>query len=373
MELVHFSSAAELLDAADLWDDLWQRSLGRSPAVRAANVHDWVEQFAPDRSFVALAVKDAGRLVAALPLVGTKLGKMVEVGALTSNPWSPCGDLLLDETIDVDAALKVLVEGLDQAPWPLGWLCGVNLSSTRWQRFQAAAESAGMAVDARAQGQVGVVPTEGDWDTYRKTWSKNLRQVVGRRIRRFHENENQAFRLVESFEADELRTLLYKGFEVEDRCWKGEQGSSILRTPGMPEYLLKQSEQMAAWGQLALAFLEDEGNPFAFCLCWSAKGVYYPYKIAYDEAYKKCGPGQLLLHEMLHHMYHCEGLHQMDFLGPLSEYTARWKPEPYNIGRIVVAPSSLTGKAMFYGYKHVWGAVRKIKNRGRDSEQQAAL
>ncbi|QDU95380.1 GNAT family N-acetyltransferase [Lignipirellula cremea] len=373
MRLIQYRNAAEFSAAADKWDDLWTRSACAVPAVRSAIISDWLLQFSQPGKFKAFAVEDSeGRLLAALPLAARKLGGVVEVAGLTSNPWAPCGDLLLDETTDTDAVLDLLAPCIHQAPGALGWFDGVAIDTPRWVGFQNALRRAGMSFDVRESCLVGVVPVTGNWDAYRKTWSKNFRQVVGRRVRRFREDENRTFRIQHSFSPAEVRPLLERGFEVEDRCWKGEAGSSIVRSPGMAAYLIRQSEQLAAWGQLTLAFLEEKGRPFAFELGWTAKGVHHPFKVAYDEEFKSCGPGQLLLHEVIEHFFHDDQVHAIDFTGPLQSYTDRWRPEPYRLGRIVVSPRQLLGKTMYFGYKHVWGSYRKFKNRNQVTVSEAS-
>ena len=57
---------------------------------------------------------------------------------------------------------------------------------------------------------------------------------------------------------------------------------------------LRQSRQLAQWGQLELAFLECGEQAVAFCYGLTAKGVFHSLKIGYDPAYADCAPGQLL-------------------------------------------------------------------------------
>ena len=70
MKLIRYNSIAELLQHADLWDDLWLRSNITMPTNRAAIVALTAEYTAPKDTFTALAVEDNGVLLAALPLAG---------------------------------------------------------------------------------------------------------------------------------------------------------------------------------------------------------------------------------------------------------------------------------------------------------------
>src|SRR5438046_1006405 len=78
-----------------------------------------------------------------------------------------------------------------------------------------------------------------------------------------------------------LEAAVYRAFELENQTWKGDEGTSVLRTPGMLDYFVRQAELMARRGQLALHFLELDGQPIAFELGYFAKGTYFAHKGSY--------------------------------------------------------------------------------------------
>lgn len=86
-------SVNELREIASTWDELWQRSEATLPLARSEPVADWLQEFAAGE-FFALIVKDEEKLVAALPLVGCRVGKVLTPGTLPGNAWSPAGDFV---------------------------------------------------------------------------------------------------------------------------------------------------------------------------------------------------------------------------------------------------------------------------------------
>jgi CelD/BcsL family acetyltransferase involved in cellulose biosynthesis len=163
-----------------------------------------------------------------------------------------------------------------------------------------------------------------------------------------------ALRVVRDAPPDEIEPLLRRGFELEHRGWKGRNASSVLSVPGIFEFLTAQARQLAAWGQLQLTFLERQGEPIAFEYGWSSKGVYHAMKIAYDEAWSKLTPGQLLrwrLFEQLHAEGQCR---LVDFMGPGTRATEIWANDRYVLGRLVIAPGRLSGRLALHGYKNWW-------------------
>ena len=81
------NTIAELRAAAPTWDDLWQRSDCTSPLAQAGPIADWLAHFAPADRFRALVVADAGRWLAALPLVERRMAGVLRAGALPCNAW----------------------------------------------------------------------------------------------------------------------------------------------------------------------------------------------------------------------------------------------------------------------------------------------
>src|SRR3954466_3408393 len=83
--IVRFTSTVELLAAAGAWNDLWHRTSGVLPTGRAEFVANWVDHFAPQKSFAAIAVEQDGQFIAALPLVEQRKARCVRVGGLPQN------------------------------------------------------------------------------------------------------------------------------------------------------------------------------------------------------------------------------------------------------------------------------------------------
>jgi CelD/BcsL family acetyltransferase involved in cellulose biosynthesis len=363
LQLVHLESIEDLRRAASAWDDLWQRSEVALPTARAELLAQWVEQFAPAARFHAVAVESEGRLLAALPLVGRRVGRVIEAGDLPTNAWSASGELLLDPIGANDVVLDRLAAGLAELPWSLLWLDSAPFETPRWQGLMAAVARAGFGSDCHERFRIGQVEIDHDWEGYRARWSKNHRHNMKKAVKRA-EAAGQTGLVVHSRPApDEVEGLLRQGFEIEDRGWKGAGGSSVMQSPGMFEFYCRQARQLAEWGNLHLVFLEHQGRPIAFEYGWSAKGTYYSPKVGYDEAYAELVPGQLLRLHLLERFFAEPERTLVDFFGPQVEATARWATRSYGIGRLVIAPGRMPGRAFLRAYRTCWPRVRQLRRK----------
>ncbi len=155
--------------------------------------------------------------------------------------------------------------------------------------------------------------------------------------------------------ADALR----RAAEIEDQSWKGEHGTSILRTPGMLDYFTRQAELLAQRGQLALHFLELDGRPIAFEYGYLAKGIYFAHKVSYLPEHQTAAPGHVLRWHLLARLCQQSDFRGMDFFGKLTEAAERWMTRRYTVCRLVVCPPRLLSRAMMAAYTRLWPQVRR--------------
>jgi CelD/BcsL family acetyltransferase involved in cellulose biosynthesis len=316
-----------------------------------------------------LVVEDQGQWVAALPLVGRRFGHLFSAAALPSNSWSGAGELLLDPDSRIDVVLDALVSATGRLPWPLLWLDGVALDAPRWLALLQALDRAGLPTYHRPRFDVGLIPVDHDWESCKKRWSKNHRRKMAKRLRQLANQGDVRLAVYGQLPPEQVRPWVRRGFEVEDRSWKGEAGTSVLRTPGMFDFFVRQAELAATWGQLELAFLELDGRPIAFRYGWNAKGVYHSCKVGYDPQYAAYSPALLLMYHLLQRFSHQPERRAVDCMGPISEATAKWRPIPYTEGRVVVALGPIVGRAALWVYQHGWPLVRRLRGRATPNDR----
>jgi hypothetical protein len=173
--LVQLNSAADIRSAATQWDNLWERSEVSVPVARAEFVAHWIERCAPERKVRALAVEQDGRFVAALPLIGGRLKRIMPVGKFPCSNWSWAGDLLLDPTSDLPAVLDVLLAGIKRLGWPLVWIEDAPFDAKHWRQFIAAAQSRGLRIHTKESFRVAVIDIDQDWPGYTSRLTRGLR------------------------------------------------------------------------------------------------------------------------------------------------------------------------------------------------------
>lgn len=346
------SSLDELRSLAADWDDLWWRSDVTLPTCRAATLALWWEQFASHTKPHILVVAREGRFVGGLPLVRRRWKNALPVASLPNNPWCVTGDLLVDPTANVAAVCDLLAEGLRSGPWLLAMLEEVRFTTPAWRTLLSALQAEGSEVDTRMRYLIGEVEIAGNWNFYENSRSKNHRKHVRQMGRRIEDQGPTTLEIANELSvASVAAPLLRRGCEVEDRSWKGNEGTSIMRTPGMYEFYLRFVQQLAAWNSVELHYLKNGETDAAFQLVFNGKGTLFPAKIAYDPAFSKFSPWHILMHrwlESLHAQHVNEGTPSLvDFYGPLMDATARWSTRTYPLGKALITTAARGSQFLF--------------------------
>ena len=344
-------SSQELLANADAWNDLWQRSECTWPTMRAEPLAHWIDTFASNVPTKILAVEDQGKLVAALPLIQDRIGPL-RIGKLPGGDLCSIGDLLLDPDLDRangKSPLIDLVDAIQTQRWPLIRFDAIFPETRRWQAFLQVLDARKMSWIARHRGVTGIIDVRGDWDSYFAARSRNHRRQMRVVHNRALKERNLRLQLVANPPLAEIEPLLQRGFEVEDRSWKGQGGSSTLRSPGAFAFFVEQAKLLSQSGHLLLAFLNLDETTIAFEYGWQSKDVYHSLKVGYDESYQRLSPGQLLRYLMMEKLFEQGEIAQVDYLGPLSEATGKWATRTYPVSRLLVA-NGILGKVLLWAY-----------------------
>jgi hypothetical protein len=388
LRVIHLHSVNDLRGASAAWDDLWQRSETTFPTMRAELLAQWLDHFVPEdeekvsgtffrngpksalnkrfltpfHKFHAIAIQRDDRWMAALPLVERKKAGLIRTGVLPCNEWSSSGDFLFDPSSDADRVMEAFLNALSQCGLSLLWLDEVILESARWPIFMQQIENSGIKSLLRVRWKVGRLAIQGDWKACQARWSRKHRQHMAWLARQLEKEGKVELALHNPSETDHTDRLMRQALEIENSGWKGRTGGSVLSVPGMSDFFIRQARQLAAWGQLEIAILKCGEKPIAFCYGQNAKGVFHSAKVGYDPQYARFSPGQLLRYFLLMRFHDEPQRKAIDFLGPMSEAHARWRPEIYTVARFAAALRPM-GRIGLWAYRH-WPAAKAI-NEGR--------
>ena len=347
LTLSRIQSVDELRSIAHDWDQLWLKSEVCLPRSRATLLAQWLEFFSYANNFKAVMVEQSGRMVAALPLIIKPFKGFLTIGSLATSHAVHGGDFLLDPDCDIPAVIDLMISDLARSSFSFISFEGVAYMETRWQELLKGMSRARILAHVAEEYMVGRVFINGDWSSYEKKLSKKHRYNRRREARMLANEGETRFVVLSEFSTTQVEPYLLLGFEVENRSWKGARGTSVLKTPGLSDFLSKEASFLAKQGQIKLAFLEHKGEPIAFIYVWYSKGTHFTAKVGYDQDYKKFGPGQQLMMHFIRYLHELPQPQVLDFCGPLAPWSEGWSTETYPMGRIFCSTDHFTSRLYF--------------------------
>ncbi len=248
---------------------------------------------------------------------------------------------------------NAFIAAVDRLPWQLVFLEAAMPERASWQALHRAVLAADMPCDLRTRWHVGRLAIGHDWPAALARLPRKHRQRIASSLRKLAARvARSALNCTSTSRRTRSAPLLERAMTVEDRSWKDAAVTSIRRTPGTVEFMLRQAKWLAADNQLWMAFLRCGERDAAFCYGVFAKGVLHSVKIGYDAEFAAYSPGHLLQYHLLQALHADASVEAVDYIGQLTEYHASWRPESYPFARLAFAPrGKLLGQAAIWTYQ----------------------
>jgi CelD/BcsL family acetyltransferase involved in cellulose biosynthesis len=162
----------------------------------------------------------------------------------------------------------------------------------------------------------------------RWTWlsgtSRHFRLALRRKARLLEAEAGETPKLIRRTELDQK--LLQDFFVLEAAGWKGREGSAIQCAAETRAFYNHIAREASARGYFCLHSLELKGTMIAGSFGVSTTDCFYPMKMAYDEALRRSGPGQLMINGILQDCAQ-RGIPEVFFGGGNDRYKTSWTQE----------------------------------------------
>ena len=330
------------------WRNLCEEGPCNQPFYRPEWIAAAVQAFAPTRKILLITVRLGNRLRAVLPL-------WQEKSYLCGIPFTR-----LRSTTNLDHSCRFdVIHGAGSNLREIAratWSCLKELSG--WDAIELTNVPAGAVTEyllgcaERERQHVAqfehvrtpFMMLEGfkvDGDRTQFARSSRLRNNLRKGWRKLEEGGQVRFRRLDYADPEALE----KFYRLEEAGWKGKRGTAIACSKQTREFYDRIACSASAFGYFSLYLLEVSESlvaaDFGFCL----GGRYFPLKIAYDENYRSCGPGHLLVSATLLDAVR-RGVSCYDWLGHHEEWKARWTSETWVHNNCFIFRNNAVGHAL---------------------------
>ncbi|MCP4745523.1 MAG: GNAT family N-acetyltransferase [Desulfobacteraceae bacterium] len=186
-------------------------------------------------------------------------------------------------------------------------------------------------------------------DLTKNSIKKSLLRDLRRARKKADKLGDVSFQTINELESENLRKHLNKAFRIEASGWKGQNRTAILTTEWRKTFFERYAKSAFKQGCLNLSFLKINNEAVAVQYAVESMNSYWLLNIGYDERYRNCSPGNLLLEESIKTASK-KGLTRFNFLGKEAAWTKRWT-------------TSLTDTTILAAYRpNLYGAIAMLSD-----------
>jgi len=361
----------------------WRRLCDESGDEEVFYRPEWAQAyllaFEPRADVVMISAWAGDKLRGVLPLVRRRTfvsGFPIVTLTIPANVHSLRASLTVCPGAEGQAALQALWQAAKELPgWDLIDVANV-VEGNGLDRLVALARTYGYRTARKRTSQTLYLPIEASAATSASNKSAQPPWLAGTRPK-FRSHLRRAKRQLEEQGTLELKhygeadpPALKKFYDLEASGWKGAEGTAIQCDPRTRQFYDSVAQAAARDGYLSLDFLELNGKPIAGHFGFNLRGRYFLAKAGYDESFRRHGPGQLLVNEILGQTPQ-RGLREFDFVGPATWDESRWASARRTNYRVFIFRKSLYGALLHAVRISARDAVRKLM--GRQEDQSAPM
>lgn len=343
----HIRSMDELEQVSEQWHDVYEDSRMKLPVLTYEYVKLWYECFSPPKDIRVFKVMEGDKPIGFLPMVvRSKNG----VRILTNQTNDHCfyGDALVRHGCEKAFKARLLEEIIAENGWDILHHIFCYSFSSIYPLFPES-----LLAERKCRCRMNVQPTytislDKTFEEYfRKDLSSSMRKSLKLSINRLKKAGPHRFL---HFEREEALEKWQDFLRIEDSGWKGENGTSILKTAAeYRKYYDGLIRILSETGDLHLYFLELEQKYIAAAFGYTSGDVFQYVKIGYDEEYQALSPSNMLfMHLMQDIQEHHKEIRRIHFF-PYDDtgYKQRFANEAQQFAEIVVYNNTVGGRFLY--------------------------
>ncbi|MFZ1701750.1 MAG: GNAT family N-acetyltransferase [Pyrinomonadaceae bacterium] len=199
-------------------------------------------------------------------------------------------------------------------------------------------------------------PTTETSDDFFSGSRKHFGKELSRRLRRLNEQGAVEFSVSSTFEPD----LMQRYLELENRGWKGRNGTSAISDPKASALHRDFAAAVAQQGALLVYELKLNGQTIAMSINIRHGDKVFHWKTSYDEDYAKYSPGNLLFRQLLTDCIEY-GSTEIDFLSPSTPNKSVWATSERDHVAFYIFRRGIIGSLLWHWTFSVIGSLRTLK------------
>jgi CelD/BcsL family acetyltransferase involved in cellulose biosynthesis len=321
LKLEVINSLQDFYSLKNLWSELLIESGSKNVHLQFEWMYNWYITFGKNSELLILLVKEDDKIIGIAPLVRNKkkIKKIFNIKQIVflGNGILDWGDFIIAES--KEEVLKLFLQKIDFYNSGEVVLHNIqddspNLSSIqdiiKQKRFILKKHSKCFYIDSLNQS----------WDDFYKTTSFKF---VRKDMRRIYNHINEfSWNVTETeFESvdEDMKKMerLYNLSQIRKGRYSHFTNASYIN------FLKNIINEFKLKDEVRVFYLNLEGKPIAYYLCFIYKNAIYFYNTGFDSTYDKLSPAKILMNEIIKKSFE-QGYSEINFMRGASEYKTKW-------------------------------------------------
>lgn len=189
------------------------------------------------------------------------------------------------------------------------------------------------------------IAAEGDWEGFLTKQSKSRMTKLRQKKRaagKMGEVTIENIKITEESYQEHMEAF----FKLESSGWKGQQGTAILSNPYQHKFWLNFAPTFARLGCFYAYYMRIGGEIAVLRLMARYSGRLWDLKIAFDEKFRNCAPGVVLVQEAIQHVFESD-ITAFEFMGSEEAWQDNWTTSTHEFESFRFYPLTATGVSGF--------------------------
>ena len=342
------ATTAELDELRRPWDELLESTESGSPFQSHEWLSTWWKHFGEGRKLLVLAIQDGDTITGIAPLCLRRIARgpapLWKVEFLGSG-LSDQLDFIVPERQREHLELVVSYLRRPEVPWTVIDLHDLPVASGNADLFEEALRRSGLAPEASRHSICPYVKIASDWESFfLGQFSGGTRWQIRKKPKKLA--KLGPTRIEHVVEIDDPSRILRSLSEMpESDVYRGTRRRCIFKELATNAFFGEVATLFSRKGWMHLSLLELSGALIAYRFGFRHRGVHYDYFHAYDPAFASCGPGAILMTDLIRRSFE-SGLREFNFLRGEEPYKFEWTERFHTNLRITCYEPSVRGELL---------------------------
>jgi len=333
MQVTRLDSLDEMAALQSEWRELESRCAGLTPF----STWEWCDAVARYRidgqPLAVFALRDRGELLGIAPFATTRFAGLRTFRLLSSG----LGRYSLADYQDLPMAderrgdvIEALCDALArQRGWDVLHLQELPPSSRTTADLMSAAARRGWPVILQSGSDVHMLNISGDWESYRASLSRSVRNDTGRQTRKLVGEYGASFATIGD-DHTAAGKAMEQLFDLHTRRWQASGQPGIFRSQDRRDFHLEVARRFAGRGMLELSLLQAGDDTIAIKYGFKSDGTVYYYAAGYspDEQWRHYRLGMILDFQIMEDAF-ARGLHCIDLMRGEGHYKDHYRMDTH--------------------------------------------